>query len=304
MISNPNGTLRQLRQQGADYLKECSFEQTALRDAELLLRKALELSRASFFTHLDDNWEIHEDSLAYYESLLMQRAQHQPLQYLLGEQEFYGLRFLVRPGVLIPRPETEALVEAVYTILKSLGLEGEGLTIAEVGVGSGAICVSLATLLPKLKIHGSDIAEAPLMQTQENAILHQVQQRITLYRGDLLTPLPLEHYDAIISNPPYIPEKDISMLAKDVQAEPHVALDGGEDGLDYYRRLLEEGRNRLTENGFLAVEVGDGQAEDVLLLAKQLKWQLLKSVKDLLGITRVLIWSLPQKQDKVVEKTK
>lgn len=304
MISNPNGTLRQLRQQGADYLKERSFEQTALRDAELLLRKALELSRASFFTHLDDNWEIHEDSLAYYESLLMQRAQHQPLQYLLGEQEFYGLRFLVRPGVLIPRPETEALVEAVYTLLKSLGLEGEGLTIAEVGVGSGAICVSLATLLPKLKIHGSDIAEAPLMQTQENSILHQVQQRITLYRGDLLTPLPLEHYDAIISNPPYIPEKDISKLARDVQAEPHVALDGGEDGLDYYRRLLEEGRNRLTENGFLAVEVGDGQAEDVLLLAKQLKWQLLKSVKDLLGITRVLIWSLPQKQDKVVEKTK
>lgn len=304
MISNPNGTLRQLRQQGADYLKERSFEQTALRDAELLLRKALELSRASFFTHLDDNWEIHEDSLAYYESLLMQRAQHQPLQYLLGEQEFYGLRFLVRPGVLIPRPETEALVEAVYTLLKSLGLEGEGLTIAEVGVGSGAICVSLATLLPKLKIHGSDIAEAPLMQTQENSILHQVQQRITLYRGDLLAPLPLEHYDAIISNPPYIPEKDISKLARDVQAEPHVALDGGEDGLDYYRRLLEEGRNRLTENGFLAVEVGDGQAEDVLLLAKQLKWQLLKSVKDLLGITRVLIWSLPQKQDKVVEKTK
>lgn len=302
MSSTSSSTLRQLRQQGADYLKERSFEQTALRDAELLLRKALGLSRASFFTHMDDIWEKSDESLAYYESLLMQRAQNQPLQYLLGEQEFYGLRFLVRPGVLIPRPETETLVEAVHTLLHPLDSNGVGLTIAEVGVGSGAVCITLASLLPHLKIHGSDIAEEPLRQTQENAILHQLEPRISLYRGDLLAPLPLDTYDAIISNPPYIPTRDIPELAKDVQKEPHSALDGGRDGLVFYRRLLEEGRTRLNKNGFLAVEVGDDQSEAVMQIAQQLNWVLLKSVKDLLGITRVLIWSPPESRIMMQEK--
>ena len=297
MISISSGTLRQIRKQGADYLKERSFEQTALRDAELLLRKALGLSRASFFTHLDNDWKIEQEQLERYVSMLEQRGLHQPIQYLLGEQEFYGLRFLVRPGVLIPRPETEVLVEVSVELLKSLSEEGKDLTIAEVGVGSGAICVTLATLLPQLQVHGSDLAMEPMEQAHENAVLHQVDQRITLYQGDLLAPLPLKHYDAMISNPPYIPMDDISSLAQDVQKEPHLALIGGEDGLLYYRRLLEEGKHRLKPHGFLAVEVGDHQAEAIKLLAKQTNWQLVKTMEDYLGIERVLIWKQAEKQE-------
>jgi release factor glutamine methyltransferase len=293
MIPISTGTLRQLRRQGADYLKERSFEQTALRDAELLLRKALGLSRASFFAHMDDNWQISQGQLESYESMLERRGQSQPIQYLLGEQEFFGLRFLVRPGVLIPRPETETLVETVYQLLKTPASQGVELTIAEVGVGSGAICITLATLLPQLKIHGSDLAKEPMEQTQENAVSHQVDQRISLYLGDLLDPLPLKHYDAIVSNPPYIPSGEIPALAQDVQKEPHLALIGGEDGLEYYRRLLEEGKSRLNPHGFLAVEVGDHQAEAVKAMAQKANWFLLKTAIDDLGIERVLVWGLP-----------
>jgi len=293
MIPISTGTLRQLRRQGADYLKERSFEQTALRDAELLLRKALGLSRASFFAHMDDNWQISQEQLESYESMLERRGQFQPIQYLLGEQEFFGLRFLVRPGVLIPRPETETLVETVYQLLKSPVLQGRELTIAEVGVGSGAICITLATLLPKLKVHGSDLAKEPMEQAQENAVLHQVDQRISLYMGDLLAPFPLKQYDAIVSNPPYIPSGEIPTLAQDVQKEPHLALIGGEDGFEYYRRLLEEGKSRLNPHGFLAVEVGDHQADAVKALALKANWRLLKATEDNLGIERVLVWGLP-----------
>jgi len=293
MISISTGTLRQLRRQGADYLKERSFEQTALRDAELLLRKALGLTRASFFAHMDDNWQINQEQLESYESMLERRGQFQPIQYLLGEQEFFGLRFLVRPGVLIPRPETETLVETVYQLLKSPALQGRELTIAEVGVGSGAICITLATLLPKLKVHGSDLAKEPIEQTQENAVLHQVDHRISLYLGDLLSPLPSMHYDAIVSNPPYIPSGEIPTLAQDVQKEPHLALIGGEDGFEYYRRLLEEGKSRLNPHGFLAVEVGDLQADAVKAMALKANWRLLKTTEDGLGIERVLVWGLP-----------
>lgn len=297
MIAFSKANLRQLRKQGADYLKERNLEQTALRDAELLLRKALGLSRASFFTYLDDYWEIEQGQLESYVSMLEQRGVHQPIQYLLGEQEFYGLRFLVRPGVLIPRPETEVLVEASLDLLKNVSEVGRNLTIAEVGVGSGAICVSLATLLPQLQVHGSDLASEAIEQTLENAVLQQVEQRVTLYRGDLLAPLPLEHYDAIISNPPYIPSDEISSLAQDVQKEPHLALIGGDDGLLFYRRLLEESKHRLKPHGFLAVEVGDYQAEAVKSLARQTHWQLVKTKVDDLGIERVLIWRPAIKQD-------
>jgi len=288
-MSNKPATLRALRKEGADFLKEHGLEQTALRDAELLLRQALAMSRASFFSHLDETVELTDEQRHGYQIDLKQRAAHVPIQYLLGRQEFYGLEFRVTPGVLIPRPETEHLVEAAEESLRQSSVDGNGLVLAEIGVGSGAISLTLAHLLPGLIVHASDISPIALRQSTINAELLGLTKQIRLFLGDLLAPLPLERYDMIISNPPYIPSAEIAALACDVRQEPLIALDGGSDGLHFYRRLLREAIPRLQANGLLALEIGFGQANDIIRLAEKEGWLLSRSIADLAGIDRVLL---------------
>lgn len=288
-MSNKPATLRALRKEGADFLKEHGLEQTALRDAELLLRQALAMSRASFFSHLDETVELTHEQSGGYQTGLQQRAAQVPIQYLLGRQEFYGLEFRVTPGVLIPRPETEHLVEAAEESLRRSSVDGSGLVLAEVGIGSGAISLTLAHLLPGLIVHASDISPLALRQSTINAELLGLTKQIRLFLGDLLAPLPLERYDMIISNPPYIPSAEIAGLASDVRQEPLIALDGGSDGLHFYRRLLREAIPRLQANGLLALEIGFGQANDIIRLAEKEGWLLSRSIADLAGIDRVLL---------------
>src|SRR5665647_480771 len=282
-------TLRALRREGADYLEEHGLEQTALRDAELLLRQALAMSRASFFSHLDTTMDLTTEQRNGYLLDLQQRAAHVPIQYLLGRQEFYGLEFRVTPGVLIPRPETEHLVEAAEGYLRKMSVDGSGLVLAEIGVGSGAISLALAHLLPGLLVHASDISPIPLQQSAVNAEQLGLTKQIRLFLGDLLAPLPLERYDMIISNPPYIPSAEIAALACDVQQEPQIALDGGPDGLHFYRRLLQETIPRLQVNGLLALEIGFGQANDIIALSEKEGWLIRQSISDFAGIERVLL---------------
>ncbi len=290
MIPSDHATLRQLRHRGYIYLKEYFDEQTALRDAELLLRKALGLSRASFFAHINEEPVSDVDFDIRYHTMLQRRAEYMPMQYLLGEQEFYGMKFLVRPGVLIPRPETELLVEMVSDHLSKRWTKQEKIHLGEVGVGSGVIGITLASLFPKLWVHGSDIAEEPVLQARENADLLGVSNRVHIFQGDLLAPLPFAQYHVLVSNPPYIPERDLVELAPDVQREPHVALFGGPDGLRYYHRLLTEGHERLYPQGFLAVEVGKDQAAVLQNIAEHIGWRLLDMRIDFNGIARTLLW--------------
>ena len=261
-----------------------------MRDAELLLRKALGLSRASFFARIDEEPVADMDFDIRYHTMLQRRAEYMPMQYLLGEQEFYGMKFLVRPGVLIPRPETELLVEMVSDHLSKRWTKEETVFLGEVGVGSGVIGITLASLFPELLVHGSDIAEEPVLQARENADLLGMSDRVQIFQGDLLAPLPRSHYHVLVSNPPYIPERDLVELAPDVQREPHVALFGGPDGLRYYHRLLTEGHERLYPQGFLAVEVGKDQAAVLQNIAEHIGWRLLDMRIDFNGIARTLLW--------------
>jgi release factor glutamine methyltransferase len=218
------------------------------------------------------------------EPLLARRANREPLAYILGERGFYGLSFRVTPAVLIPRPETELLVEAALAV-------GQG-HILDIGTGSGCIAVTLAKLLPEVHVWATDISETALEIARENAARHGAA--VTFRLGDLLAPLPPEQrFEVIVSNPPYIAPADAAALQPEVGIfEPHTALFdpiSGSDGLTLYRRLASDAPTRLNENGWLMVEVGMGQAEAVAQLFADAGLTAIEVCQDLAGIPRVVL---------------
>jgi release factor glutamine methyltransferase len=221
-----------------------------------------------------------------YEQWLNRRARHEPIQYILGEQEFYGLTFKVTPDVLIPRPETEHLVEALIQRIE----EADSIRIADVGTGSGAIAVALARALPNATVTALDISKAALAIAQENALRHGVADRTRLVESDLLTAVPGETFDAVVSNPPYVPDSEV--LERQVRDyEPSHALYAGPDGLDIYRRLIPQAWSGLKPRGWLLMEIGHGQRN---ALAKLLaSWNQVEFVDDLQGIPRVAVARRP-----------
>lgn len=268
-------------------LKRASSFMQSLEDgrfiAEMILRHVLGWDRTQFFTRLDE--EISEDQWTKIQELLQKRLDGIPVQYLIGEQEFYGLPFQVNASVLIPRPETEILVEEVLRRRHA----GEPLVAADIGTGSGAIAIALAAH-SQWKLYAVDIAQESLDTAEENSRLNGVETRITFLQGDLLSPLP-EKVDVLVSNPPYIPSQDIEELDVQVRVhEPRRALDGGKDGLDFYRRLCAGLKDVLKESGLVSFEVGYGQAREVEKL-------LLESgvivgtdvVCDLAGVERIVV---------------
>ncbi len=209
---------------------------------------------------------------------------NEPIQYITGEQEFYSLALRVTPAVLIPRPETEHLVESVLVELKTLRAP----RILDVGTGSGAIAIALAQYLPEAHVTATDISTAALALAQENAARHQLTGRIQFAESDLLTALPEQTFDAIVSNPPYVPEADRTALHPEVRDyEPATALFAGEDGLAIYHRLIPQARAALVFNGLLALEIGYGQRDAIgELLAG---WNVVRFIDDLQGIPRVAL---------------
>ena len=198
-----------------------------------------------------------------FESLLSRRVRAEPMAYLTGSQEFWSLEFRVTPDVLIPRPETEHLVE---TVLNFLASRPGPCRVLEIGTGSGAIAVCLATECARVEVWATDVSAPALDVARENARRHGVERRIHWLRGDLLAPvreLPGD-FDVLVSNPPYIPSGEIPRLQGDVRDwEPALALDGGADGMDFYRRIVRDGVCRLREGGLLAVEIGAEQGDEV-----------------------------------------
>ena len=271
-----------------EYFQKAQLDSPRL-DAEVLLAHVLnQPERIYLYVHFDQPLE--QSELAAYRECIKRRVQHEPVAYITGHRDFMGLDFKVTKDTLIPRPDTEILVEAV---LQRLPAAGENSTLADIGTGTGAICLSLLNYLPKLKAMAVDISSGALAVAQENSVSLGLSQRVEFLQGDLLAPLKAKGdlLKAIVSNPPYIPKADIATLASDVRAyEPMGALDGGEDGLDFYRRLLAESGDLLKDGGFLAMEVGIHQAHQLEALAKDMsQWGKCEILRDLAGIERVVI---------------
>ena len=281
-------TLRQaLTLAAAELAANPHLRDHAHRDAELLLLHTLQLPRTTLLAYPDR--EITPGQRALYEASIARRLQNEPIQYITGQQEFYGLLLHVTPAVLIPRPETEHLVEAVLHRLP----HNAPLKIIDIGTGSGAIAIALATHLPEAQITALDLSPEALKIAHANALAndqpHNVAQRIRFLHSDLLSALPPnEQFDAIVSNPPYIPETDRPTLHPEVREhEPSTALFAGPQGLDIYRRLIPQAHAALKPNGLLALEIGHGQREALTDLLAQ--WHNVTFVDDLQQIPRIAL---------------
>lgn len=230
-------------------------------DAEVLLCAVLKCQRITLY--VDFERPLSEDELSTYRQYVQRRGNFEPLAYILGEKAFMRNSFKVTPATLVPRPETELLVESVIKAANILRPDG-GAKLLDIGTGSGAIIVSLLDYLPQARGVGVDISVDALIVAKENAERIGVGSRIGFVRSDVFSKLPLEKkFDIIVSNPPYIPAADIAGLDRDVQQEPRSALDGGADGLDFYRRIAKEAPAHLADEGLLAFEVGINQAQAV-----------------------------------------
>ncbi len=252
------------------------------RDAELLLLRVIDRDRTFLLTHPEV--ELTPAQITQYDAWLRRRITHEPIQYILGEQEFYGLTFVVTPDVLIPRPETEHLVDALLARVR----HDEALHIADIGTGSGAIAVALARALPRAHFTALDISEAALAVAQRNAAAHHVENRMQFLRSDLLNTVAGEHFDAIVSNPPYVAEADRAALEPQVRDyEPASALFAGPSGLDIYQRLIPQAYAALKPGGWLLMEIGQGQRDALAQLLTN--WNNLCFIDDLQKIPRVAV---------------
>lgn len=275
-------TIGRLLKETKDYFQYKGLDTPRL-DAEVLLAHVLGVDRLYLYVHFDQPLERQE--LARYREAVRRRARREPVAYITGEKEFMGLAFQVTPAVLIPRPETELVVETAVTLLAS----HPGPLVADLGTGSGAIAVAVLKKLPAARAVAVDASPAALAVAQANARRHGVAQRLEFVAGDFLSPLAGRRFDALLTNPPYIASADMARLPPEVRWEPAAALAGGQDGLDFYCRLAAEGTAYLTSGGYVVCEVGQGQAPAVVRLLRAAGLAVVDVRRDLAGIERVVI---------------
>lgn len=277
-------TLRELAAAATAQLQTSPHPDRARQDAELLLLHTLHRNRAWLLANWSEDATPEDQDL--YAGLITRRASGEPLQYITGEAEFFGLPYSVGPGVLIPRPETEHLVEEVIRLAASYVTP----RIADIGTGSGIIAVALATQLAKAHIIAIDLSPQALTIARENAERHQVTSRVTFVEGDLLAPLDGQQFDIIASNPPYIPQSEHDSLSTEVRDhEPHTALFAGHDGLAIYQRLIPAAEKNLSGNGWLVLEIGYDQHPAVQHLLEASGYTGIRFIPDYQGIPRVAV---------------
>lgn len=282
MTAKPIWTIAKVLDWTKQYFAEKGLENPRL-DAEILLCSVLQCQRITLYVHFDQPLEEHE--LAQYRGYVARRAAAEPLAYILGSRAFMKYDFKVTPDVLVPRPETELLVECAAKLAGFI----EKPEVLDIGTGSGAIIVSLLDMLPEAHGVAVDVSPGALAVAKENAQKMGVDGRLKLVRSDLYAALPREaKFDIIISNPPYIPSGDIAGLAADVKREPRLALDGGADGLNFYRRIIAGSTARLKENGFLAFEIGINQCGAVADLCRSHGYGVVALRRDYAGIERMV----------------
>ncbi|MEN6316313.1 MAG: peptide chain release factor N(5)-glutamine methyltransferase [Clostridiaceae bacterium] len=288
-------TISEAFRKGVELLKIAGNEAPA-REAGALLCSVAHCGRTFLYAHGTD--EFNDVLYSHYFTLLERRTEGVPLQYLTGMQEFMSLPFEVGPGVLVPRQETELLVETVINRCK--GRSGSeaihskpdrgrcDISILDVGTGSGCIAVSLAYYVPGCLVTAIDRMPDAISIAQRNAVLNKVADRIHFIESNLFEAISAERFDIIVSNPPYIRTGDIKGLQKEVRCyEPMEALDGGSDGLDFYRVIIEKATGFLYEGGMLAFETGYDQAQDVAKIMSG-SFENIQIYKDLAGIDRVV----------------
>lgn len=278
-----NKTVGEILRESKLFLKECKIETYAL-DAELLLMQVAGLTKIQLFTQ--DHRFLTEEELAHYQSLLEKRKKGTPTQYLLGHCEFMGLDFLVKEGVLIPRPDTEILVEVVLEIGEREGFH----TLLDMGTGTGCIPISLAHH-GRFSTYGVDISPVALEIAKANGERNSIE--VKWVQSNLFENVPrtlVGNLDGLVSNPPYIPTKDLAGLMTEVKDfEPRLALDGGIDGLDFYRKIIEKSKPYLKEHGWIFFEIGYNQAQDLIELFSKAGFEKIEVRQDLAGLDRVVL---------------
>lgn len=273
-------TLKEWLRKGEAHLLAGPHPERARRDAETLLLATIRRERAALLARWSEKLDG-EEARGYLE-LIERRLSGEPIQYILGEQEFYGLRFRVTRDVLIPRPETEHLVEKAIALAARYAAP----RIVDVGTGSGAIAVTLAHELPRATVTAIDLSAPALAIAQENARRNEVDVRFL--RGDLLAPVAEAGFDIVVSNPPYVASGDRTTLAVEVREyEPALALFAGDDGLDVYCRLIPAAFGALVPGGYVALEIGYGQSKAITELLAKAGFEQIEFVPDLQGIPRV-----------------
>lgn len=270
-------TYREAVEFGTKCLTDAGVPDAAL-DAWYLLQMVCKIERSYYYVHGEE--DITQDAQKEYEIAVQKRAEHIPLQYIIGEQEFMGLRFKVNSNVLIPRQDTETLVEQVLKIVKP------GMKVLDLCTGSGCVLISVLKNAPELTGMGSDISKTALLVAKENAKLHEVDAEWV--RSDLFDNIT-ETFDVIMANPPYIPTGEILSLMPEVRDfEPENALDGGADGLDFYRKITGQVKDYLNPGGYVYMEIGYDQGETVSELMRNAGFTEVEVIKDLARNDRVV----------------
>lgn len=273
-------TVLKILQWTTDYFAGKQIDPARL-EAELLLAATLDLDRVGLYVNFER--PLNPDELSSFRERVRRRSQREPLQYILGETEFWSLNFSVSPAVLVPRADTEVLVEEALARIESAA------RVLDVGTGSGAIAIALAHEKPEILLTALDCSEPALEVARNNAHRNGVADRVTCLAGDLAT-LPSGPFEMVVSNPPYIPTSDWAELMPEVRDyEPRLALDGGDDGLQAYRHLAAQAGRVLTPGGWLLVEVGIGQAQEVSALFETAGMSEVGQRDDYAGIPRVVM---------------
>ena len=278
-------TIGELLIYGNQQLKEAEID-TYILDCQLLLTKVLNKDKIYLILNKDE--EVSKLNENKFKQLIKKRKEKMPMAYILKDVEFMGLDFYVEEGVLIPRGDTEVLVEEV---LKHIG-ENDDTIICDLCCGSGAIGISLAALRNNIKVDLVDLYPIPEKVTKKNIAKHNLEERTEFIKSDLLNKIIEDgkKYDILVSNPPYIADEVINDLMEDVRDyEPHTALAGGEEGMDFYNIIVSESHNVLKKNGILAFEIGYDQGEKVKVLMEEKGFKNVKVIQDLAGLDRVVI---------------
>ena len=281
-----NMTIQEAMGKANIQLKTKNIDSPKLK-ARLLMQYVLKKNRQYLMVH-DENKLTQEQKEKYFKAI-EKLSKGIPLQHITHQQEFMKMNFYVNENVLIPRPDTEILVEEVMKIAKKINAK----KILDLCTGSGAIAISLAKYIENSQVTATDISEEALVIAERNAKNNKVDKQIAFLSSDLFFEIPQEKYDIIVSNPPYIKREIVKTLAKQVQNEPLMALDGGWDGLDFYRKIIHQADDFLKYGGYLCLEIGYDQKEDVMdLIKKEEKYTNPYCKKDLYGNDRVVVTKL------------
>ena len=268
-------------------------------DAEFLLAHVLKIERLEIYLNLDR--QLTEDELSAYEKLIEIRVGREPVAFIVGYKEFMGLKFFLNKDVLIPRPETEILVEKVIEKVRNIRKSrscgyrrDNSLIIVDLCTGSGNIAISLAKNIATCRIYATDISKAAIQVARKNAKFHNVGGKVEFLLGDLFSPLEKLNsnlaVDFVVSNPPYVKSRELVLLQPEIKKEPLSALEGGNEGLNFYHRIVPEALKYLADGGYLIMEIGDRQGKAVMkLIKKEKRFSRPQLVKDYAGLDRVIV---------------